>query len=71
MPAIRKVIEYSGLSYEAVLQLPYDVYLQMLKNAVVDEYKATPEGQEYLKTCERLKQTEPDVAKAKATGLMK
>lgn len=71
MPAIRRVITYSGLSYAEVMCLPYDVYLLMLKNAVVDEYRSTPEGREYLDDCERLQITEPDVEAARKSGLMR
>lgn len=70
MPAIRRVIEYSGQSYAEVMQLPYDVFLLMLKHAVVDEYRSTPEGRQYLADCERLKITEPDVEAARNSGLM-
>jgi hypothetical protein len=71
MPAIRRVIAYSGLPYTEVLRLPYDVYLQMLKNSIVDEYRSTPEGRQFLEKCERLKVTEPDVEAARQSGLMK
>lgn len=71
MPAIRRVIAYSGLPFDGVMELPYDLYLLMLKNAIVDEYRATPEGRKFLETCERLKCLEPDVAAAKKSGLMK
>lgn len=71
MPAIRRVIAYSGLSYTETLRLPTDVFLLMKKNAIVDDYMATPEGREYLEKCERLKVTEPDVAAAKRSGFMR
>ena len=61
MPAIRRVIQYSGLDYRQVLELPTDVYLCMLRGAVIDELQATEEGRGYLATCERLHQTEPDM----------
>lgn len=50
--------------------MPYDLYLLMLKNAVVDEYRSTPEGRQYLADCERLQATEPDVEGARKSGLM-
>ena len=71
MPAIRRVIAYSGQSYAEVMRLPYDLYLLMLKNAFVDEYRSTPEGRQYLADCERLKVTEPDVEAARNSGLMR
>jgi hypothetical protein len=70
MPAIRRVITYSGQSYAEVMRLPYDLYLLMLKNSIVDEYRSTPEGRQYLADCERLKITEPDVEAARNSGLM-
>ena len=66
MPAIRRVIEYSGQSYAEVMQLPYDVFLLMLKHAVVDEYRSTPEGRQYLADCERL---EAEVSRLRAQAL--
>lgn len=71
MPAIRRVIEYSGSSYAEVMQLPYDMFLLMLKNAIVDEYRSTPEGRKHLEDCERLKVTEPDTEAARQSGFMR
>lgn len=70
MPAMRRVIAYSGQSFAEVMRMPYDLYLLMLKNAVVDEYRSTPEGRQYLADCERLQTTEPDVEGARKSGLM-
>lgn len=71
MPAIRRVIAYSGLSITEVLQMPYDMYLSMLKNSIMDEYRSTPEGRKYLEDCERLNATEPDIEAARKSGLMR
>ena len=71
MPAIRRVIAYSGLSYTEALDLPTDVFMLMKKHSIVDEYMATPEGREHLEKCERLKITDPDVAAAKRSGFMR
>lgn len=71
MPAMRRVIAYSGQSFAEVMRMPYDLYLLMLKHAVVDEYRTTPEGRQYLADCERLKITEPDVEAARQSGLMR
>lgn len=60
MPDIRRVIQYSGLDYERVLELPADVFKLMLKNHIIDELNATEEGRQYLEDCERLQKTSPD-----------
>ena len=61
MPSIRGVMKYSGMGYNDVLELPVDVFLLMRKNYILDKLKETEEGREYLKKCERLKITEPDL----------
>lgn len=60
MPAIHRVIAYSGLDYFRVLELPIDVYQLMLKNHFVDELNGTQEGRDYLEKCKRLSTTEVD-----------
>lgn len=60
MDAIRQVIQYSGLNYNEVLELPTDVFLLMRKNFIVEKLKQTEEGRKYLSDCERLGITEPD-----------
>ncbi|MPL94034.1 hypothetical protein SDC9_40182 [bioreactor metagenome] len=65
MPAIALVMRYSGLNYKETLDLPADIFLLLRKNALIDDYKATPEGREYLKKCERLRQTDPDLEKVR------
>lgn len=60
MPSIRRVIEYSKMNYQEVLELPADVFLLMVKNHYIDELNKTPEGQQYLQDCLRLQETEPD-----------
>lgn len=60
MPSIRRVIEYSGLTFHQVLQLPADMFLLMLKNHIVDELNSTQEGRDYIEKCKRLNTTEPD-----------
>lgn len=73
MPSIHDVICYSGMGFEEVLNLNVDVFLLMRKNYVIGKLKETKEGQEYLKKCERLKITKPDIQglrklKAKMAG---
>lgn len=44
------------------MRLPHDLFLLLRKEAYIEELQATPEGREYLRTAERLQQTEPDYA---------
>lgn len=60
MPNIKHVIDYSGLDYYRVLELPVDTYLMMLKCAIIDELNKSDEGREYLEKCARLEQTSID-----------
>lgn len=60
MKEIKRVIDYSNMTYERVLDLPEDVFLLMLKNHIVDEFESSEEGREHLKLCKRLQETEPD-----------
>lgn len=62
MPSLQRVIAYSGMDYKSVLELPTDIYLLMLKHSIMNDMRATPKGREYLEQCERLQQTEPDMA---------
>lgn len=68
MPSIRRVIEYSGMSYREVLELPTDIFLIMVKNHYIDELNSTQEGRDYLEKCKRLNTTEPDRVKVKQFG---
>ncbi len=61
MPSIHRVIEYSGLNYNQVLQLPCDVFLLMVRNHYIEELQSTQEGREFLDKCERLNTTEIDI----------
>ena len=66
MSGVRRVIEYSGLNFYEVLNLPTDTYLLMLKNHYLDELNSTEAGREYLEKCERLNTTQPDREKLMA-----
>lgn len=61
MPSIHRVIEYSGLTYNEVLQLPCDVFLLMVRNHYIDELNSTQEGRDYIEKCKRLNTTEIDI----------
>lgn len=60
LPSIHRVIQYSGLNYYQVLELPCDLFQLMLKNSIVEELNRTEEGREYLAKCERLNTTTLD-----------
>lgn len=60
LPSIHRVIQYSGLNYYQVLELPCDLFQLMLKNSIVEELNHTEEGREYLAKCERLNATTLD-----------
>lgn len=51
---------YSNLNYHEVLQLDYDVFLSMNKNAIIEELNETQEGRDYLEKCKRLNTTSID-----------
>ena len=61
MPSINRAIEYSGLTYNEVLQLPCDVFLLMVRNHYIDELNSTQEGRDYIEKCKRLNTTEIDI----------
>lgn len=65
MPSIRQVIQYSGMNYNEVLELPLDVFLLMRKHYIIDKLMETEEGQQYLKDCERLTQKDIDITNLK------
>lgn len=57
---VRAVVEYSGMDFRAALALPCDLFQLMYKNWYVDRLSETEEGRQYLRDCERLKQTKLD-----------
>ena len=61
MPSIRRVMKYTNGTYEEALKLPTDIFLLCSKNMYVEELMQTEEGRKYLKDCERMKVTEPDM----------
>lgn len=62
MPSIKRVMDYGRLTYNEALDLPCDVFKLMLKHSIVDKLMETEEGRDYLKKCERLAMTKPDIA---------
>lgn len=54
MPTIKRVIDYSGMNFERVLELPTDVFLLMVKDSIISELESTEEGRDYLEKCKRL-----------------
>jgi hypothetical protein len=60
MSGIKAVIDYSGLDYYRVLQLPLDIFMFMRRNKFIDDCMQTEEGRKYLDDCKRFNTTEPD-----------
>lgn len=55
------------MTIKAVLyEMPHDLFLLCLRNAMISEYEQSKEGREYLHDAVRLQQTEPDFAKIRA-----
>lgn len=61
MPSVRRVIAYSGLNYNEVLDLPCDTFMLMNKNAIMDSLRSSDKGREYLNKVKRLNTTDTDV----------
>lgn len=60
---LKKVSEYTGLSFEECLWLGMDTYKLLFRDALIHAFKKTKEGREYLEDCWLLQQTTPDRAK--------
>lgn len=54
------MVEYTGLNMHEALALPVDMFMLCHKNWTIDRLMQTEDGREYLKDCERLKQTTMD-----------
>jgi hypothetical protein len=63
MPAIGRVVRYSGLDFYAVSELPYDIFLSMLRASVISDLMQSKAGQDILEVWERVQCTELDVEK--------
>ena len=57
---VRAVAQYTGESFRAALGMPCDLFMLCYKNWYVERLEATEEGRQYLRDCERLKQTRLD-----------
>ena len=60
MANIAFLIKQSGMSYFEIMNLPYAVFLSLLKHFKMFELMQNPEYTEELRKAERLKQREPD-----------
>lgn len=54
------VAEYAGISFYEALELPVDMFRNMLRNTIIDKLNQTPKGKEILKTWRRMNITEVD-----------
>lgn len=57
---IKRISQYSGLSFKAVLDLPYSYFLLLNRESWIESYQVTKEGREILRNLWRLQQTEAD-----------
>jgi len=63
MPNIAYLIKESYMGYQEIMDLPYAVFLSLLKQFQVMNMLKTEEGREQLKLGNALYQTEPDLNK--------
>lgn len=61
MPKVKSVIDYSGLNFNEVMDLQFDLFQLMAVQAFILNLMQTAEGQQYLADCERYKNTECDI----------
>ncbi len=54
------VAEYTGFDFDRVEELTVFEFWLYLRDAAVYKWTQTEAGQEYLKKCYRMEQTEPD-----------
>lgn len=52
--------EYAGMNILEAMDLPVDMFALCYKNWAVDRLMQSEEGREYIKDCERLRQTKMD-----------
>lgn len=57
---IRRISEYTKLSFKEVLDLPYGAYLLYRKESWIASFQISEDGREFLKALWRLRQTEAD-----------
>lgn len=58
---VKRIADYTRLSFNEVLNLPYGAYLLYRKESWIASFQ-TEHGREFLKTLWRLQQTKADVA---------
>lgn len=54
------VAQYTLLNFNQLGELNYVTFLQYRRDAFIQHYRNTPEGQKYLDNAWRMEQTEPD-----------
>ncbi len=57
---IKAISDYSGLTFNEVLNLPLSLYLLYRRDAWIHNNMRSEKGKEFLKALWRLRQTEPD-----------
>ena len=54
------VIDYLNITIFDVQEMPIDLYLYFMREAIIHKLMQTKEGREYLDNCWRMEQTKPD-----------
>ena len=57
------VLDYTGLNFLEVIELPIDIYLSLQRDAFIYNLNKTESGREYLESAWLLEQTRPDKTK--------
>ncbi|WP_226087486.1 hypothetical protein [Mesobacillus sp. S13] len=63
MPNIAYLNRKTKMGYDELLNLPYPIFLSLLRENQILDLKETSEGREYLEKIERLNVTTPDFGK--------
>lgn len=61
MKNVAYLIKESGMGYKEVMELPYQIFLSLLKQFRVLDLESTEEGREYLEQCRVLRTKEADL----------
>jgi hypothetical protein len=68
MPNVAYLNRKTHMGYEQLLNLPYPIFLSLLRENQIMDLKETEEGRKYLAQIERLNVTTPDFNKLRSKG---
>lgn len=63
MKNVAYLIKNSGMGYREVIELPYQVFLSLLKQFMIFELESSEEGREYLQQCKILNTKDADLTR--------